>query len=273
MSRFRNMYSISILPARNQGPATRNKLWENLAVASHEWGHHFMALNAHRLLGGVPKIGFFDAGVKSHVNFNSENNQASEEETNIVDVEKSISAVNEGIADLVAHYAFNSSRNEFGMIHMGSIKKGRDVLSTTADDNSEKILDVTFLKNFFSRTKVKRASFLSPDHQDVHAIGANLATSMDRYYELFINQTLPLQHKTDQKAIWLHNWLRAVNEKSFRESSPQGVLSEIIWQGVKQPMGKNMKINKKQCDFLAYAFPVFQIFWQTRYSCTLENGA
>ena len=107
-------------------------LWLHPTVVGHEFGHHFFSEFAPDLL------------------FYNQHGSTVAAKIRIVDQRSVISSINEGFADLVAHYTFHSGTLDFGSVRFSGAAQSRDPGADRNDDDLEKALNRSVIKHYFS---------------------------------------------------------------------------------------------------------------------------
>ena len=181
--------SLTILPQsqeqKNQGNLP---FWEVPMVASHEYGHHVfttlaMGSSNSSILGEM----------KIHNCFETEQTHAAISEMYNEQYAASGSAssrgellsfivgsINEGFADLISYYTLDN--DERSVNGVGCFIKTRDVGSSEFGDGTKKDFraDVSTYMDL-SYTVEKDQDCTTPDHQEIHSVGAIFASVVNRY--------------------------------------------------------------------------------------------
>lgn len=271
-------FSIEFLPHSNnfhENSTQKKHFYLQLAVASHELGHHFFYSRAEKMAVEdfelFTKLGQDAKSAKVYQSYN--NNIDNKRKVNLGLV---INAFNEGFADLIAFYTFSAGDNEYGKLEIGVKLKARNLAIGISDDNKTKALSRKVL-NFFYADKKTRAKRLSPDYQDIHTVGAFLAYSADQLFKEKVKATsiTPRAKERGKLALkWLDQVVESFEEKTeFYQRNYRDLLKEISWIAVKissmnKLRGSKIRLSRKQCKIVRENFPVYVKDWEGKYSCT-----
>lgn len=246
-------------------------LWAQSGVISHEYGHHALHYLAPNLFTSAQTSNLkrdFEAVLEDLTAkaFGKKNRTVSTREV--------VSSLNEGYADLIAHYTHDSGNNPWGTVVIGSFQKSRNAGSCDCDDGEVKSINRSVIKHFFSPHESKPHSYLSVNHQDVHTVGAIIAHGID--------SILSLQKKTDgtkltsiEKMNWLIKWAKKLNKDFTQkdEVSPSMLLEEFMYHGVKHLDEMEKPFSEEQCHIIKRVFPVYAQKWQHNkkdFSCSYD---
>ena len=270
-------YSIALLPHSEQFKLVFDKapLWAQSGVVSHEYGHHVFHHLAPNLFASPQKL-----SLSEQLNQNFEtvleklSAKAFGKDNRTISSKEVISSLNEGYADLVAHYAHDSGNNPWGSVVIGSFQKARNTASCDCDDGEVKSINKSVIKHFFSPHQSRPHTYLSVDHQDVHSVGAIIAHGID---DLLSKQTKqngsPLS--SIEKMNWLINWGKKLN-KDFEQKNvytPRDLLQEFMYHGVQSIDQLDAPFSKEQCKTVSRVFPVYIEHWDSKedFSCSALN--
>lgn len=261
-----SQFIIEVLPHSEQRKSTFGKeIWSQLALISHEFGHHLFYHQSSAYLAEKGKVQ--DSSIYS-IFLDGENAPPNRS----VHIQTVIDAINEGYADLISFYSFNSGVNTFGKFVLGKFKTSRFIGDSHNDDKKEKILSASVLKHFFNIYKTRPKNYLTPDHQDIHTIGAIVGHIIDKLFEEKVGGSA-LQPKSLEKATLLDRWVKSIDLKYYEQQNknPQQFLQDIMLEAVKLAfLNPDQKtLNKNQCDTIASKMPVYQSAWQQegQYQC------
>ncbi|NRA47287.1 MAG: hypothetical protein HRU09_20245 [Oligoflexales bacterium] len=267
-SRTDSGFTIALLPHSQQFKMIfdRAPLWAQSRVISHEYGHHVFHHLAPNLFSSDKPLSIseeisqnFEAvlATLSAKAFGKENRKITNKEV--------ISALNEGFADLIAHYAHDSGNNPWGSVVIGSFKKARDISSCDCDNGEVKSINKSVIKHFFSPHTSKPHSYLSVDHQDVHTVGAIIAHGID---DLLSRKTKAngASLSSIEKMNWLINWASRLNREFSTTSSyvPRALLRELMYHGINNLEQHDDPLSEEQCQIISRIFPVYVSHWENK---------
>ncbi len=262
--------------------------WLQFGVISHEVGHHIFAER-------VPKL---KVGWSSLVNASGQESVIHDSyyssrpvQMRDVDMTNVVSALDEGYADLVAHFTFSSAINPYFQINLGRTSASRKVnasqIEIQRNNQEEKALTAPVLKHFFSRKRTyPPANTASPDHQDEHAIGAIVANALDSLFGIKVGHS-PQNDKTLEKYRLVNQWLTEIeklylSKNEFYEKMPQTgynkdplsymsgpakFLEDAMFAALPFAYNANGALSKDQCETLELKFPLYVQKWQGLYKC------
>lgn len=284
-----NGYTIELLPPSIN--KNGNDLWSQMGVISHEAGHHIFNSLVPKLVerrsnlseGDLNNLEEGDALSISYAN--PENAP-----TRTFGIETVISGLNEGFADLVAHYTFNSSSSPYFGFVFDKTLESRRVAADTGKYIEEKALTEPFIRHFFSDKKTfPPSNTYFADHQDDHALGAVVANALDSLYGVKFNETR--EHlETDKKYKLVLHWVTKLQDLFFSnsdlystipypkyssnkgdafkyDSGPALFLKHALYEAVKMAFVKKGTLSSKQCEILSRKFPVYAVEWSKEYKC------
>ena len=279
-----SLYSIEVLPP-SQSFVTRfpkaKLLWSQLGVISHEMGHHIFATLYRELKSG---------------DYRSSSGETQETPTHVsyavrlfalYGMQSLIAALDEGFADIVSHLSFSSSGSPFYSFQLERTYEARRVASrTVSEEGEEKALSKSFLKHFFSsKRSFPPEDRITPDHQDEHTLGANLANSFDLLFGMKFGETrenletlnkfkLVLEWMENNQSLFLKNRDRYKplpggygKDPSTYNAGPAAFLEDLVWEGVNLAFIRDRTLSRLQCDVLKAKFPVYIPKWRGRYVC------
>ncbi len=282
-------YILEFLPHSMENLRNSNlkEFWLQLGVISHEAGHHLFADRAGRLKADATSISrHAEQGVEIETSYFS-GGKVVLRDVNIGNV---ISAIDEGYADLVAHFTFSSALNPYFQFALDRTFEARRVNKTHIVGNGqteEKALNATVLQHFFSHQRLPRPqNTYSPDLQDEHAIGAIIANSLDLFFGQKFGDS-PSSPKVTQKYQHVNQWVTNIqnlfmSHKSLYSSVPTSgynqdpanynsgpakFLEDAMWEAVKLGLGEKGTLKRAQCETLAAKFPVYVSKWRGLYKC------
>jgi len=271
LKRAHSDFNIEVLPHSVENQNFFDKaFWLQLGVASHEFGHHLF-LHVASNISGKQVSTLTDNREFLSSYFES---MPFEERVKTIDV---IQAINEGYADLVSYYTFNSGENPVGGIQYGQFKISRYIGSDVSDDQVPKALSAMILSRFFNTQRIFPDNYLSPDYQDIHTLGSIVGHALDALYGAKLG-TATHDTQSDIRAQMIHQWLLRVDQEyslavnkqpgSIR-IDPQGFLEDIIFLAVKlnSQTSDGITLNAAQCQVIIDKFPVYQARWKGRYRC------
>ena len=225
-------------------------LWKFPMVSLHEYGHHIFRelvyTDADKDI--APDDSFHDNKLCfDNSMVDEEHNITSTKSSGVITKMTSLTAINEGFADLLAYYGYAPSRK---IINMGCMTKSRDVEYGIFYNGDKKTLNKKNLKSFLNPTEMKvGACNVDTNYQDVHIIGAIYARA---WYDVL--STLSL---TDSKKIRiLIFWLKNLNSSNHSISQPTELLAagvEEMWDSLVQN-GYGQRLDK--CSVYKNYFPV-----------------
>lgn len=252
-------FSIEFLPhSLEKRSYFKKSVWSQPGVASHELSHHiFYKIAPHMSSVG----GGGTAGVHRRV-----------------DLSMTITALNEGFADLLAYYSYSSGVNPIGKFEFSSFKKARFVGAETNDDEAPKVISPSVLKHFFQdKRSFPDNTSISPDHQDVHTLGALSAFVMDQLFSLkikFHHQTI----STEKKAKLLYLWVEEIDkffldqelkQRFFEE--PSFFLEKALYKAVQIAFIEpdKLALTQGQCEIIRKRLSAYASSWeeQKKYFC------
>lgn len=255
-------------------------------VISHEVFHHIFAFRASKLKQfGYKLNAVMDSDEPTFVSF------LDSSEGRSVGMQLNVSAMDESIADLGSHLAYNSSLSPYYGFQLDRTLEARRVrASQVSTGGKEKELTEPLLRHFYS----KKRSFppqnsFSPDHQDTHAVGAILANALDQLFgEKFGEKS---DHpKSLEKYKLVMTWVNRIQElfvknKDFYSKMPAGgyssqkgsgedyetgpamFLQDAVWEAVKLAFVDVDTLTREQCTILKAKFPVYVLDWEGKYHC------
>ena len=265
-SRRGSGYTIALLPHSEQFKVIfeRAPLWAQSGVISHEYGHHVFHHLAPNLFASQENLSISqDLSQQFGQVLESLSAKAFGKENRTITNKEVIASLNEGYADLVAHYAHDSGNNPWGSVVIGSFQKARNTASCDCDNGEVKSINKSVIKHFFSPHTSRPHTYLSVNHQDVHTVGAIIAHGIDNILTKQVNQNgTPLN--SIEKMNWLLNWANKLN-KDFKQNnnySPRDLLQELMFHGVSHVDQAGAPLSEKQCDVISRVFPIYVDHWQ-----------
>jgi hypothetical protein len=284
-----SLYAISVIPqsseARQQGLFNSRGLWEFPVVIHHEYGHHVFQMlfgdstvvsfqsyldywQSHRSLHSIHGT----LGADDH----SDNPETRKERHAFLSSPGYIfGSLNEGFADLFAHYSMKEAK---GLFDINCFKQTRDVLSPVMYGDLPKIWDDALWRETFDisvrlgadNVQKSEASPLElcsqPSFDDIHVVGAVIAHTVDAVFQTTVvasHQSLPPHlHKAALLMQWLQD-LRASDE--VLELSSKQTLSRILNTALGTALTALGDHDKLEfCTVVQQKFPVMLARWQQK---------
>lgn len=259
-SRSGDGYSIVVLPHSNElsDIFKDHYLWEQNGVLAHETGHHIFNQfdqNIRRIPTALHDLddktdGFEKAMVDIELKvFGSILRE--------VDNNTVISAMNESVADLISYLVHKKINDSLGLMILGNTEKLRDVKALYTDDNELKSLNKNVLKHFYSSQKTSPKYRISADHQDIHTIGAFLATGL-------IQSMVEKNMSIDKQILTVIDWSRKINliGAAHLVLTVPDLLQKIALQGILSMQGADGVSEIKGCEKIGKMFPVYYQKWK-----------
>lgn len=267
-------FTIEILPPSERFVSYFRKIIAlQLGVVAHEFSHHFFYSRAPELF----KVSQ-ESGIESSVGFPIAYLSPSEQTpSRKVDLGIVIDAINEGYADLMAHYAFSSGNFPFWTgIELGYFKKARLIKEEQTGHPTEvKQINNDVLKHFFRPYFKGPRDPDQPNHQDVHTIGAIYAHALDTLFKEKLGAS-DLSPQSKNKAILLNKWIDRLRELYFAHApkykkDPQKFLEDSAFAAVQLcfPSEDESRgvLTKGLCEVIKAKFPAYVERWKGRYVC------
>ncbi len=283
-------YTIEFLPhsAQSMQDGEGKEYWLQVGVASHETGHHIFASRVGQLKNARSQ-NLIQSGAQQDILTSYLAGYGSRE----IGIELPIGALDEGFADMTAHYVFGSGLNPYFQFFTHDDQSRRVSVGQIYGSNDQiKSLSADLIQNFFKQKWSFPPDNYTPNHQDIHAVGAVLANVADEMFgeKYGATKTSP---RTDEKSMLANVWVTEV-AKAFSQradfftkipvggygkdpsrytSGPAIFLEEIVWIMVANAAiggGEAAKIlSQKQCDIVSTKLPVYAQKWrqQRRYEC------
>lgn len=273
-SRTGKGFSIALLPHSEQFKKVFDKapLWAQSGVVSHEYGHHVFHYLAPNLFASAQSM-----SLSQQIGQNFENvletlsAKAFGKENRTITTKQVVSSLNEGYADLIAHYSHDSGNNPWGSVVIGLFQKARNTKSCNCDDGEVKSINNSVIKHFFSPHTSRPHTYFAVDHQDVHSVGAIIAHGID---DLLSNQQKESGSELSsiEKMNWLINWANRLN-KDFEQRhayTPPDLLQEFMYHGISYLDELHAPFTLEQCKTINRVFPVYIDHWKSskeNFSC------
>ncbi len=283
----RGIQRITFLPTSKE--TERNypiRLPRQPPLAAHEGGHRIfsklgepllLAQNALReTLEG--EAGEFDDTDQSWTTFNASAQQnATEVSRGAVTMSAVISSINEGIADIVA--AIVAGLNLYLLsagFEYGNMKLARDPYSKITDDGKIKALTASVIKHFFRAVDKSRNLGLTPNHKDVHTLGAIFAfTFLDLFREKMERENLSKEAAIPTAREKLKTFIARLNKAyanfpprdapeadRARSTDPKMLLSYLLREMISLYMPANGTLTNEQCNITFTHFPALIDEWR-----------
>lgn len=283
-------YAIEFLPhsAQYMQGGQGNEYFLQMGIASHETGHHNFASR----VGKLKRAGFSGADAEAGATELLTSYLAGSSIRNI-NIRLPIGALDECYADMTAHYVFKSSLNPYFQFFTANDQSRRVSAGEINGSNDQiKSLSAALIQNFFKQRWSSPPDSFTPNHQDIHSVGAILANIADRLFAEKAGATLA-DPKTNEKFEMANVWATEVakayaqQEALFSKvpeagygpnpaqytSGPALFLEQIAWVMVNTAaLGGNASektLNQAQCNIVSTQLPVYAQKWlqQKRYKC------
>jgi hypothetical protein len=284
-----SLYAISVIPqsseARQQGLFNSKGLWEFPVVIHHEYGHHVFQMlfgdstvvsfqsyldywQSHRSLHAIHGA----LGALDH----SDNPETRKERYAFLSSPGYIfGSLNEGFADLFAHYSMKEAK---GLFDISCFKQTRDVLSPLMYGGLPKIWNDALWRETFDISVRLGADNLSkseasplelcsaPSFDDIHVVGAVIAHTVDAVFQTTVparsQGVTPTLHKSGLLMKWLQD-LRASDE--VLELSSKQTLSRVLNTALGTALTALGDRDKMEfCTVAQQKFPVMLTRWQQK---------
>lgn len=232
-------------------------LWEIPWGLAHEFGHHVFRTHT-----GVVDLGETSASafhpIQSYEPVFDEDGLSLASSERAVTGEDIFGAINEGYADLYAHYVFGARAGLTKGVDCFDVS--RDLTSPTFVDGRAKILDKDVIDLFFDNVAVPAKGCKAPNFQDIHAVGAVVAYGVERLFSVAVSDPT-------QKAALLLTWAKrmgdAVRGKDAAKITFQTLIKEALLT-----VAPDKKLSNAQCLVVKEQFPEYQAAWLAReFSC------
>jgi FPC/CPF motif-containing protein YcgG len=284
-----SLYAISVIPqsaeARQQGLFNSKGLWEFPVVIHHEYGHHVF-----QMLFGDSTVVSFQSYLdywQSHRNLHSihgaigaddhsEDPHAHKERYAFLSSPGYVfGALNEGFADLFAHYSMKEAK---GLFDISCFKQTRDVLSPVMYGGLPKVWDDALWRETFDINARLGADTVNksdaspleicsqPSFDDIHVVGAVIAHTVDAVFQTTVqarsSSITPTLHKAGLLLKWLQD-LRASDE--VLELSSKQTLSRILNMALGTALTALGDHDKLEfCSVVRQKFPVLLTRWKDK---------
>lgn len=237
--------SITFLPhsqeMKNNGLTVN--FWEVPMIASHEYGHHLFQSIYSSKTSAAHSIGCFD-----HVKKEKSRIKNKSYGFRLVEIEKVMTAFNEGFADLIAYYTLGTEERSVKGIMC--LEVTRDVGSSTLIDGKSKVLSDSVIETFFSWSE-ELSSCESPSYQEVHVFGAVIAHSMERFMSEFTSSE---KEKIQNIVAWI-KFLNS-NQKRLKDLKPKLFLTETMEAFIINSLRRfKQSTDAKTCKIVRSHFP------------------
>ncbi|HYX35678.1 MAG TPA: hypothetical protein VE954_21490 [Oligoflexus sp.] len=283
------LYAISVIPqsaeARQDGIFNGRGLWEFPVVIHHEYGHHIF-----QILFGDSTVVSFQAYLdywQSHRQLHAIHGALdAQDRSGNPEIHKErraflsspgyiFGSLNEGFADLFAHYSMKEAK---GLFDIDCFKQTRDVQSPVMYGGLPKIWDTTLWRETFDISVRLGADTVNknessplelcsiPSFDDIHVVGAVLAHTVDAVFQTTVATrapgVTPALHKAGLLMQWLQD-LRASDE--VLELSSKQTLSRIVNSALGTALTALGKHDKMEfCTVVRQKFPIVLSRWQDK---------
>lgn len=239
---------ITFLPqGRNENgkiPFNGVPMWKIPMIAIHEYGHHLFSNLVGRNMQEKHKV-------KLCWNFSEESHQSvvvsSVSKLKESDITRTYNSLNEGMADLISHYA-----NAFPgtLKDIGCMERSRDVESSIFYKPEAKKLNRSVIDIFTSSTPLEKGTCDKVvNYQDTHIIGAIFAHGFDK-----LLAGLGVQRQ--QKLLLVLNWLKTVRPQwQMRNMSTAESTLRYFSSSFYQFIAKRFSVTRKTCSDYQDIFP------------------
>jgi len=284
-----SVFAISVIPqsveARKDGLFDGKGLWEFPVVIHHEYGHHVFQM----LFGNATVLGFqaYLDYWQEHRNLHSihgaldakdhsSNPETRKERLAFLASPGSIfGALNEGFADLFAHYSLKEAK---GLFDITCFKQTRDVQNPLMYGDLPKIWDDSLWRETFDISARLGADTVNksnsspvelcsvPSFDDIHIVGAVIAHTVDAVFQTTVPQRpeglTPAVHKARLLMQWVQNLSKS---DEVLELSRKQTLSRILNSALGTALQSLGTQDKTEfCAVVQQKFPVVLARWQEK---------
>jgi hypothetical protein len=284
-----SLYAISVIPqsaeARQQGLFNSKGLWEFPVVIHHEYGHHVFQM----LFGDSTVVSFLSylEYWQSHRSLHSIHGAiGAHDQSGDPNVRKEriaflsspgyiFGSLNEGFADLFAHYSMKEAK---GLFDISCFQQTRDVLSPVMYGGLPKVWDDALWRETFDINTRLGADTVNksdasplelcsqPSFDDIHVVGAVIAHTVDAVFQTTVPASTsgitPTLHKAGLLLKWLQD-LRASDE--VLELSSKQTLSRILNSALGTALTALGDHDKMEfCSVVRQKFPVMLSRWKDK---------
>ena len=234
--------------------------YHQLSVIGHEYGHHiFRTLGQHFFVpvSKLPtrQLDKLPIDLDGPLGLNRKSQAPANRRVGHSHV---ISTLNEGFADYLSYHALKGA----GLptkIYLGSKSESRDVASPINADGKAKRLSFDVLKHFFSSRRSAPSNRSTPNHQDVHTLGAVYAHSMSRYFSTL------MQRDDDHESMLglASEWVQRANMVAKQQGLyPKSIffMEDLFEEGIRVA-SRRFQEEDQSCKVLQEQFPVFYTLW------------
>jgi hypothetical protein len=240
--------------AVNQGLWKNLNLWEVPWVLAHEFGHH--VFNHHTgSLGSFENNHDHDHSLDSTPLFSSRPEWGQGFSLREVQSSELWSAINEGFADLFAHYASEEASHSLESVQC--LVKNRDVGSDAFVGGRLKRLDDEVLAKFYSDSHTPKSNCEEADFHEIHTIGAIMARGIDQVFSAALGGGA-----SRDKAALLLKWSESINHLRYSEEAE-------LKSFVKQALSILPQMNGATCSATKKYFPAYQAELLENANCPL----
>lgn len=249
-------------------------LWELPWGLAHEFGHHVFRTHTGVVkFGGLRGLDLKSDEAKGSDTIMSESLRPIKAASGlgafaltgtqrVVTSESVWNAVNEGFADLYAHYVFGSRS---GIVaNVDCFEVNRDVTEAKFANGTPKALSRSILASFFDKTVQPTPACSTPSFQDEHALGAALAYGID---QLFQTAAGTGSSGTVGKARLLLKWAEAIGPLALGSEADRLGFDDLIKPAVAL-VARNGVLSPTQCADVREYFPEYAESWlRSDFSC------
>lgn len=233
--------TIIFLPSSANSGVT--DFWEVPMVASHEYGHHIF----NTIHGSVDEQMSHESCLGDH---SAAMSQWDDERK--VTRQSVLSALNEGFADLIAHYSLE--QNEIGIKGVPCLDTTRDVLSSSFINGKLKNFNSQAMFMFFENTSKHYGTCYDPSFQETHIFGATFAHTADA----FMNS---LGGTREQKLETIVKWVQSLNanKQKYNSLSPKNYFQVAYTQFITMALEQfNSDFNPITCATIKDLAPAIE---------------
>jgi hypothetical protein len=169
-------------------------------------------------------------------------------------------SINEGFADLFAHYRGGSQVSE--LANLDCFASDRDVEQSKFATGESKALSAEVLSEYLSSSFASGTTCLVASFQDIHTIGAVVAHGVDALFSTVTGSTGA--KASAAKGALLLQWAESLGKLAAAREASQSVSSiklEDLVEPVLLLVAPKKIFSAAQCDVIKTVFPVYAAKW------------
>lgn len=168
-------------------------------------------------------------------------------------VREALGALNEGFADLFAAQMLDGKKDH--TLKLPCFEKSRDILTSSFEDGTAKILTVEAHGDFFSDVEIKAEGDCATSFQDTHHIGAIFAYGIN---EILMAGVDANADATTRAGLVL-KWLDTFNAERAKVTSisPEDIWLLAVKAALQTAQGPTETLLSSQCSITKDVFPIY----------------